>query len=81
MRDLALSDIVITAGRPASGRRQPALVALLGWWRRYLVARRTERALARLDDRLLKDIGIDRSSIPLISDLAGARDAAWRRPL
>lgn len=41
-------------------------------WQRYRAARSSAQALARLSDRQLRDIGINRGSIPEI-----ARAAAW----
>ena len=44
------ASLLSSAARPAAARR-PALAAFLGTWRQ-------RRALARLDDRMLADIGV-----------------------
>lgn len=42
-------------------------------WQRFLAERQARQALARLDDHLLRDIGLERDEIP-----AAARAAAER---
>ncbi len=43
------------------------LTSLIHAIRTYMLARRTERALMQLDDRMLSDIGLSRSDIKAVS--------------
>lgn len=49
--------------RRRASRRPAGLRAVIAWFRARLEARRTRRALARLDARLLRDIGMDPADI------------------
>lgn len=60
------------APRPLSGRLSALARQAILAWQRDRAARASARALARLSDRQLRDIGIDRGSIPEV-----ARAAAW----
>jgi uncharacterized protein YjiS (DUF1127 family) len=50
---------------------------LLARWRRRRLARATRRALGAVDDRLLRDLGLDRSQIASVA--AHPDDADGRR--
>lgn len=57
-------------------------VGLWSAWQRVQFARACERTLLRLDDRLLRDIGLDRSEIgSLGAEIAGTAEATrlWTR--
>jgi uncharacterized protein YjiS (DUF1127 family) len=49
--------------RPAARPRFVGLGAVAAWARRYAERARQRRAIARLDDRLLRDIGLSRTDV------------------
>jgi uncharacterized protein YjiS (DUF1127 family) len=52
------TDIAIGTG---SAQPRALLRILAEWWRRALARRRQRRALLRLDDHMLRDIGVTRA--------------------
>lgn len=70
-------------------QRNPALrvlAALMGGlnriardWNSWRSARATRHALERLDDRMLKDIGLDRSEIAWQGRMPGREMPRWHR--
>lgn len=65
--------VVDIVPRTASRNRGRLWPSLRRWWRRALELRRQRRALARLDEHLLRDIGLTREQA-----LAEARRLPWR---
>lgn len=79
IRPLSPSDLIAAPhSRPAAPRASlsrrivQGLAEAVAIVRRARTERETARALARLGDRQLKDIGVDRAAIPQV-----ARAAAW----
>ena len=62
-------DDIQTAGQPASPKRPGGFFRLLGSWVNgivtYLARRQAIQTLSELDDRALRDIGIERGRIEL----------------
>ena len=67
MHDVAPANSATVRSR-SSRRMLFAIRWLVGRWRDYVLAKRTERALARLDDPVLKDLGLSRGSIPHVAN-------------
>ena len=63
-----------TARRPFELSFLRALRAALDGWQRRRLQRATQVALAELDVRVLRDIGLDRSEIPSLALAAGVGD-------
>lgn len=56
VRDFSLRSCPATARRPTAARRRLSVIETIALWSHRV---RTRRELARLDDRMLRDIGID----------------------
>ena len=72
----AMTNLANIAGPRAAGFRRPVLAAaarLAAAWRRAIARARQRRALAALDDRLLRDIGGTRAAARF-----EARKPFWR---
>jgi uncharacterized protein YjiS (DUF1127 family) len=63
-------DTIITNGRSRQFGLPWLPLRAIQQWRRH---NRTAAILARLDDRMLRDIGIDRSAIPSAARQLGTR--------
>ncbi len=85
LRDIGLLRAEIAAKALTSSRA--AVPAVPGWWtavaqtvRRFRMERQTASQLRRLDDRMLRDIGLERSEIDRVAAAIAEGRGAFERP-
>ena len=49
---------------------------MMDWYKRWVKKAETARELSRLDDRILRDIGVNRSDIPYVAEVCSKQNEA-----